>query len=244
VEIAGGRASLASEHHRIIGRSDASRRVRWESSVRFRHPLRGAFVLRIRSGGVRSLRSLDHRLVSVVPPGQAARGPRAAVVKKMALTLSFRRFSICGDEGCSHSAWFVHRAECARCAFAFRVPRSAFLIHAGQLLPKVERAVVRWTPHGLLGTGTGMCATECGVPGTRGGVGETPAGVAETRGRVGRTRGGVRGTRRGVHATRATTPATGATGSSGRSRGRRLRTKDAEETSSNTPCTHHTTTAE
>ena len=45
----GERTPPDQRHH-----SHAPRRGRWESSGGFRHPLRGAFVLRLRSGGVRS----------------------------------------------------------------------------------------------------------------------------------------------------------------------------------------------
>ena len=54
--------------------SHAPRRVRRESSVRFRHPLRGAFVLQC-DPVVFARASLDHRLISVVPPGQMRLSP-------------------------------------------------------------------------------------------------------------------------------------------------------------------------
>ncbi len=47
----------------------APRRVREESSRRFQHPLRGAFVLPC-DRVVFARASLDHRLISFVPPGQ------------------------------------------------------------------------------------------------------------------------------------------------------------------------------
>ena len=52
----------------------APRRVRWEFSGSFRHPIRGAFVLRC-DPVVFARASLDHRLISVVPPGQRRLSP-------------------------------------------------------------------------------------------------------------------------------------------------------------------------
>ena len=45
----------------------APRKVRRESSGRFRHPIRGAFVLR-RDPVVFARASLDHQLISMTPP--------------------------------------------------------------------------------------------------------------------------------------------------------------------------------
>jgi hypothetical protein len=54
-------------------------------------------------------------------------------------------FFIVADEGTVPPGWHVHSAECARCAYAFRVPRSA--IGAFIVSGKVEE--------GLAGAGTG-----------------------------------------------------------------------------------------
>ena len=59
----GERTPPDHRHH-----SPAPRRVRRESSGHFRHLLRGAFVLR-RDPVVFARASLDHRLISVGPPG-------------------------------------------------------------------------------------------------------------------------------------------------------------------------------
>jgi len=57
--------------------SHAPRRVRRESFGSFRHPIRGAFVLRC-DPVVFARASLDHRLISVVPPGQRRLPPFTA----------------------------------------------------------------------------------------------------------------------------------------------------------------------
>ena len=59
----GERTPPDHRHH-----SPAPRRVRWEFSGNFRHPVRGAYVWR-RDPVVFARASLDHRLISAIPPG-------------------------------------------------------------------------------------------------------------------------------------------------------------------------------
>src|ERR1043165_4788379 len=78
-KLAGGEASNASENHRTIAKKASTPaggagmdrdEDRDTNSVCSSPPCRGAFFSYTRSGGSRSLRSLHHRLISVVPPGR------------------------------------------------------------------------------------------------------------------------------------------------------------------------------